>query len=86
MASNAVVRLGVEVLTVALREEQRKFLLDMNKKRKKRRFWARPWILKRNQLGASEILLKELALEDTEGYRNHLRMPEEKYYVKIVTF
>jgi hypothetical protein len=58
----------------------------MNKKRKKRRFWARPWILRRNQLGASEILLKELALEDTEGYRNHLRMSEEKYYVKIVTF
>jgi hypothetical protein len=79
MASNAVVRLGVEVLTLALREELRKILLDMNKKRKKRCFWARPWILRRNQLGASETLQKELALEDTESYRNHLRVPEEKY-------
>ncbi|KAL1487901.1 hypothetical protein ABEB36_015286 [Hypothenemus hampei] len=34
---------------------------------------------KRNRLGASETLLKELALEDKEAYRNHLRMSEEKF-------
>jgi hypothetical protein len=53
MASNAVVGLGVEVLT----DELGNFLLDMNKKRKKRYFWARPWILRKNKLGASETLL-----------------------------
>jgi hypothetical protein len=52
MASNAVVGLGVEVLT----DELGNFLLDMNKKRKKRYFWARPWILRKNKLGASETL------------------------------
>ncbi|KAI4455677.1 hypothetical protein MML48_9g00012276 [Holotrichia oblita] len=54
-------------------------LCDMNKSRKKRRFWVKQWILRRNRLGASETLLKELALEDKEGYRNHLRMSEERF-------
>lgn len=50
----------------------------MRKKRKTRRFWVRQWISRRNQLGASEGLLKEIALEDKEEYRNHLRMSEKK--------
>nr|CAI5853840.1 unnamed protein product [Callosobruchus analis] len=52
----------------------------MNKSRKKRRFWVRQWILRRTRLiGASETLLKELATEDKDGYRNYLRMSEEKF-------
>lgn len=45
---------------------------------KNRRFWVRRWILRRNLLGASEPLLRELALEDNGGYRDHLRTSEEK--------
>lgn len=44
----------------------------------------RQWILRRNQLGASETLLKELALEDIEGYRNHLRISEEKFLLSKI--
>lgn len=81
MASNAVIRAGVDIIGVLLREE---LLLDQKKKRKTRRFWMRQWILKRNQLGASETLLKELALEDIEGYRNHLRISEEKFLLSKI--
>ncbi|KAJ8927089.1 hypothetical protein NQ314_020484 [Rhamnusium bicolor] len=38
----------------------------------------------RNQYGVSETLLKELALEDKEGYKNHLRMSEEKFEQLLV--
>nr|CAI5843406.1 unnamed protein product [Callosobruchus analis] len=51
----------------------------MNKSRKKRRFWVGQRILRRTRLGASETLLKELAAEDKDGYRNYLRMSEEKF-------
>ncbi|XP_023312161.1 uncharacterized protein LOC111692397 [Anoplophora glabripennis] len=78
MASNAVVRECVQSIAVLLKEELKRIANNMNKGRKKRRFWVRQWILRRNRLGASETLLKELALEDKEGYRNQLRMSEEK--------
>jgi hypothetical protein len=35
---------------------------------------GKPWILRREQLGASTQLLMELAAEDSDSYRNHLRM------------
>lgn len=79
MASNEVVRECVETIAVLLKEELRGILYNMKKSRRKRRFWVRQWILRRNRLGASATLLKELALEDKEGYKNHLRMSEEKF-------
>ena len=52
-------------------------ILVNQKKRKRRRWWVRSWILRRNKWGASEMILKELALEDCDTYRNHLRMSED---------
>lgn len=75
MSLKVAVRDVVNTLANILHEELR----VISKKRKKRRFWVRQWILRRNQLGASDTLLKELASEDKEGYRNHLRMSEEKF-------
>lgn len=77
MALKVALREVVHTITVMLQEELRTILSSNN--RRKRRFWVRQWILRRNRLGASETLLKELALEDSEGYRNHLRMSEEKF-------
>uniref|UniRef100_A0A8D8TUQ0 Nuclease HARBI1 n=1 Tax=Cacopsylla melanoneura TaxID=428564 RepID=A0A8D8TUQ0_9HEMI len=77
MSTQALVGDIVQELSVILSEELRKFLNQSQ--RKKRRFWVRQWILRRNQLGASNSLLKELAMEDKEGYRNHLRMSESKF-------
>lgn len=79
MSSNAVVSECVQIVADLLKKELERIVCNMNKSRKKRRFWVRQWILRRNTLGASKTLLKELALEDKEGYRNHLRMSEEKF-------
>jgi len=62
-----------------LKEELKIILVNKCKNRKKRRFWVRQWILRRNQWGASDTLLKELTLEDKEGYKYHLRKSEEQY-------
>lgn len=48
---------------------------NIKKKKKFKRkllIWVRKWISRRNRLGASETLLKELALEDKVAYNNHL--------------
>lgn len=79
MASNVLVGECVKIIAILLKQELQNVLFNMRKKRKTRRFWVRQWILRRNQLGASEGLLKELASEDKEEYRNHLRMSEEKF-------
>jgi hypothetical protein len=38
------------------------------REKKKRRFWVRPWITRRQQLGAYDNLMQELAAEDIPGY------------------
>ena len=40
------------------------------------RVWVRPWINRRNLLGMSSSLLKDLAVEDKVEYFNTLRMSE----------
>lgn len=47
--------------------------------RKKRRWWTRPWIQRREELGASSRLLQELKEEDPETYKNVLRMSPPKF-------
>lgn len=47
--------------------------------RRKGRIWVNHWIRRRNGLGASNTLLRELALEDVNLYKNHLRMLPEKF-------
>src|SRR5699024_6454894 len=62
----------------ALTEEYRK-IVETTKKRRRRRWWVKPWIQRREQLGASTRLLVELAQEDPDSYRNHLRMSEAQF-------
>ncbi|KAI4472002.1 hypothetical protein MML48_1g12228 [Holotrichia oblita] len=49
--------------------------------RKRRRWWVRPWIQEReaSSQGNSNLLHKELAVEDKENYRNFIRMDEETF-------
>ena len=42
--------------------------------RRRRRCWARPWLLRRPQYGAYETLLSELGQEDSRGLHNCLHM------------
>jgi hypothetical protein len=48
-------------------------------KGKKRRWCAKPWIMRRNTLGASNTLLVEWTSEDRDMYKNHLSMSREQF-------
>jgi hypothetical protein len=75
MSATEIVSVGIELISLALAEECRK-ILETRKKRRPRWWWVKRWIQRREQLGASTQLLVELAAEDSDSYRNHLRMSE----------
>ncbi|KAJ8978140.1 hypothetical protein NQ317_016842 [Molorchus minor] len=60
---------------------RKELLRAQNSKKKKirRRWWTRLWIVRRNLYGASECLLKELAVKDPDSYQNHLRMNNQQF-------
>jgi hypothetical protein len=47
--------------------------------KEKKRWWVKPWIVRRNILGASNTLLVEWTSEDRDMYTNHLRMSREQF-------
>ena len=63
MSATEVVSVGIELISLALTEECRK-ILETIKKRRPRRWWVKPWIRRREQLGASTQKLVELAAKD----------------------
>jgi hypothetical protein len=75
MSATEVVNVGIALTSLSLAEECRK-ILEKRKKYRPRQWWVKPWIGRREQLGASTELLVELAAEDSDSYRNHLRMSE----------
>ena len=77
MSATEVVSVGIELISLALAEECRK-ILEKRKKHRPRRWWVKPWIRRREQLGVSTQLrvLVELPAEDSDSYSNHLRMSE----------
>ena len=52
-----------------------------NKKsnRAKRKYWVKPWLARRPQLGIYETLLLELRLEEERNYKNYLRMTTQNF-------
>ena len=48
-------------------------------RRRKKRKWVLDWIRRRDRLGASASLMRELAEENPKGYRNIMRMAEVKF-------
>ena len=49
------------------------------KVKKKRRWWVKPWIMRRNILGAPNTLV-EWTSEDRDIYKNHERMSPEQFF------
>ncbi|KAG8236191.1 hypothetical protein J437_LFUL016287 [Ladona fulva] len=45
-----------------------------NRKKRNRKCWVREWILRRDTHGAHNNLLKELKIEDSQQFRNFIRM------------
>ena len=41
--------------------------------------WTCEWILRREQLGAYHTIFRELAIEDTSGFSECMRMPYQKF-------
>lgn len=67
----------IEIAIIQIIEE----LLVIKRKyeARKKRIWVKKWIKRRNQFGASNTLLKELAAEDPKNYFNYLRINEEMF-------
>lgn len=62
----------IKLIAMAIVEEVEEEILET----KKKKIWVRKWIDRRDKLGATNCLLKELALEDPKEYFNTLRMSE----------
>ena len=50
MSATEIVSVGIELISLALAEECPK-ILETRKKRRPRRWWVKPWIRRREQLG-----------------------------------
>jgi hypothetical protein len=72
MTSREVVLAAANVLVEILRRRT-------HRGRNKRKCWVREWIKRREKLGASNTLLKELLEEDRASYCNHLRVTSSQF-------
>ena len=48
--------------------------LPRKKKRRKRRYWVKPWLEKRYERSAYNGILADMRLHNQEDFRNYLRM------------
>lgn len=74
----AAVAAGTIIATIAM-EEQR------NKKRRQRVMWVRPLFQMRQQLGAYNLLMAELRVDDVEMYGGFTRMSPEDFDFLLAT-
>lgn len=74
--STGDIQAAVVLLSTALKAEISR---KEKQRRKQRSVWVREWIKRRDTLGASSNLLKELRVEDPTSYRNILRMSSEQF-------
>ena len=57
-----------------------KMLMDeQNSVMLKRIIWCRQWLLRRAERGANHTIFRELAIEDTLGFAENMRMPYAKF-------
>ena len=56
--------------------------LKRKRQRKRRSYWVKEWLNRRNSLSAYQTILSELRLNDAENFRRYLRMNTEVYEVK----
>ena len=51
----------------------------INKKRKSRNVWVKPWLQKRRELGVCDTLLLELRFREEQKYKKFLRMTSDNF-------
>lgn len=57
--------------------------IKRNNENRTRRIWVRKWIQRRRNLGISNSLLRELAVEDLKSYCNFLRINENMFNILL---
>ena len=55
-------------------------LKKSKKQRRKKNCWVRPWIQRRQELGACSTLARELHIEDAQQYRYFVRFRNLYFY------
>jgi len=81
-SQKSLMRTSVRLLCTQISKELQN-ILNQFKNKKTRRWWVRKWISRRDTLGASERLLKELSTEDVDSYRNHLRLNKDQFEILL---
>ncbi|KAL1509027.1 hypothetical protein ABEB36_003833 [Hypothenemus hampei] len=74
--SSSILMADVELIAAVAAVVGELVKLKRNNSRKTKKIWVRQWIQRRNKLGASQRLLRELAIEDPSSFFNFLRMNE----------
>ena len=80
--AQASLELNLQLATIAQaimhNEEQSRRAAERRKavfkRMRRKRFWVRPWLLRRPQMGQYERLMNELLIEDGTHYKNFVRM------------
>ena len=67
------------LLIILRRRAHRRLELLKEMRYNQRRWWVKPWLMNHDNLGAHNTLLKELQSEDTEAYKNYLRMDKSSF-------
>ena len=68
---------AIQQQDLQLEADMANVLITQRRKRRRasrRRFWVRQWLLRREEFGVYETLLRELKREDVPAFRNFLRM------------
>lgn len=71
--------MSTDAIELAVVEVINELITLKRKNQKSKKLWVQSWIERRNQLGISNTLLKELAVEDTSSYFNFLRINEDMF-------
>jgi hypothetical protein len=62
-----------------LQQDKEQSQMNKTKKKKTRRVWVKPWLLRKPLYGHYENLMPDLILEDVSGYRNFMRLDPDTF-------
>ena len=83
MKKRLLIRSGIIMIIEQMKSELKSTILERcrNRKRpyKKKKHWVRPFIARRNEMGASRALCEELAAQDPKTFKKMMRMNDEKF-------
>lgn len=74
-----VLEATISACQIIATEITKNHILTFSKKKRKRRWWTRKWIMGRNVTGASALIQNELSSKYTEDFQNLLRMSEDHF-------